>query len=160
MKKCVYRRACYVFFRLSGLFVFVFFSFCGIVLLSICICFLGNSKFSHSLCSSLCRKKISPIIIFFRNVWLHRWKPGKLRNTFLSFRKQFLKITFLLVRDEFINWWAGLHFLCRPDGLDEEIKFCWKLLESEIVMDGSNYSTTPPLHLPHPQRRSSHNRSK
>ena len=83
MNKCVYRRACYVFFRLSGLFAIIFFSFFeGIVLLSICICFLGNSKFSHSLCSSLCRKKISPIIIFFRNVWLHRWKPGKLRNTF------------------------------------------------------------------------------
>ena len=32
--------------------------------------------------------------------------------------------------------------------LDEEIKFCWKLLESEIVMDWSNYSTTPPLHHP------------
>ena len=103
MKKCVYRRACYVFFRLSGLFVFVFFSFFeGIVLLSICICFLGNSKFSHSLCSSLCRKKISPIIIFFRNVWLHRWKPGKLRNTFLSFRKQFLKITFSFC-------WSGMN---------------------------------------------------
>ena len=26
-------------------------------------------------------------------------------------------------------------FLCGIDGLDEEIKFCWKLLESEIVMD-------------------------
>ena len=103
MNKCVYRRACYVFFRLSGLFVFVFFSFFeGIVLLSICICFLGNSKFSHSLCSSLCRKKISPIIIFFRNVWLHRWKPGKLRNTFLSFRKQFLKITFSFC-------WSGMN---------------------------------------------------
>ena len=32
--------------------------------------------------------------------------------------------------------------------LDEEIKFCWKLLESEIVMDWSNYSTTPSLYHP------------
>ena len=64
-------------------------------------------------------------------------KTRQIKKYFFIVQKTVLEnhIFVLLVRDEFINWWAGLHFLCRPDGLDEEIKFCWKLLESEIVMD-------------------------
>ena len=166
MNKCVYRRACYVFFRLSGLFAFIFFSFFeGIVLLSICICFLGNSKFSHSLCSSLCRKKISPIIIFFRNVWLHRWKPGKLRNTFLSFRKQFLKITFSfcwsgmnlsiggLIAFFVPAWWIGWR-----DQILLEIVGKWNC--DGLIKLLHNTTAPPSSSSEFSMRRSSHNRRK